>query len=105
MQPITLTEAYERVACGVRLLNEQLGSNWHYRINQEILNIKYYGNCILGQLFNGEYCLGLDSLKISINDNVPYHYGFNGRETHEYTAYVKDCDILTLAWKVILSEM
>ena len=58
---LTLKEARERVARGVKLLNEKK-PGWKKKIDRERLDMSSCEDCILGQLF-GSYRDGLYILK------------------------------------------
>jgi len=59
-----------RVRRGVTLLDGE-HPDWHLKINIDLLNVRHWQHCILGQLY-GDYIFGLRSLDIPAG----FDYGF-----------------------------
>lgn len=85
----------EDVRRGVELLDLRMPPEWFRLINVPDLDQGSPFDCVLGQLFAGDYAEGLDVLCI----NAPAVYGFNawGDEPDEYRA-------LTRQWAHVITE-
>jgi hypothetical protein len=76
---------------GVKLLDENLGEDWVYKINLDKLDIASIYDCVLGQLYGnfdrGCRILKLDSTIFSLDlpQKIPsvYNCGFSGRYSNQ----------------------
>lgn len=80
-----------KIAAGIKLLDNHVGSSWRDSINLDTLNLGSCSVCVLGQVF-GDYQEGLDELDLEEG----YDYGFNTMSG--------DMTELTAAWKVALGK-
>jgi len=60
------------VGYGVRLLDEEV-PDWRERVDPETLDMSSYEHCMLGQLYENDMGLGVQSLDIA----APASYGFD----------------------------
>lgn len=70
-----------RVRRGVALLDEKV-PGWHQRIDVETLDVNLCSKCVLGQLFRGNYDLGLSVVFegnfYRVTDFLDSDFGFDG---------------------------
>lgn len=83
----------EHVLAGIQLLDEKC-PDWRDYINWDVLNMGKCDNCLLGQLYEGDYVEGLIALGLRIMDG--HRYGFD-----VYGGYYDDYNTLTEIWKTL----
>lgn len=90
----------ERVARGVKYMDEFAPADWRERIDLDLLDISNGSDCIFGQVFRGDssccgWCAHGDDFESNSDGGEARDYGFDGSWD--------DCDALNAEWQSVLS--
>lgn len=69
-------EVIENIPAGLARIDEHQPKGWEGRINLDMLDMREYGLCVLGQLY-GSYGHGRDELGIEFGDGESFGFDLN----------------------------